>query len=103
QKFKIAQIAEELKISRPTVYKYLEMSFEEIKEYLSSSIKKSKKLDLYRDWIVAWLEEYPHLSAAQIRDWLLERYPDFSVGESTVRLYVREIREIYQIEKKVKV
>lgn len=44
--------------------------------------------------IIAWLEEYPHLSAAQIRDWLLERYPDILIGESTVRTYVREIREI---------
>ncbi|WP_155895010.1 helix-turn-helix domain-containing protein, partial [Bacillus sp. 123MFChir2] len=34
KKFKVAQIAEELKISRPTVYKYLEMTFEEVKEYL---------------------------------------------------------------------
>lgn len=100
RKFKIAQIAEELKITRPTVYKYLNMSFEEVQEYLVSSHKKSKKLDPYRDWFVAWLEEYPHLSAAQIRDWLIERYPELEVGESTVRLYVSEIREKYQIEKK---
>jgi transposase len=100
KKFKVAQIATELKISRPTVYKYLEMTFEEVKEYLENPNRKPKKLDPYRDWIVAWLEEYPHLSAAQIKDWLLERYPDLEVGDSTVRLYVSEIREIYQIEKK---
>jgi transposase len=103
KKFKIAQIAEELKISRPTVYKYLEMTFEEVQDYLSTSYRKSKKLDPYRDWIVAWLEEYPHLSAAQIKDWLLERYPDIRVGDSTVRLYVSEVREIYHIEKKANV
>ncbi|SCN41781.1 Helix-turn-helix domain of resolvase [Bacillus cytotoxicus] len=100
KRFKIAQIAEELKISRPTVYKYLGMSFEEAQEYFEASVQKSKILDTYRDWIVAWLQKYPHLSAAQIQDWLLERYPDLKVGESTVRSYVREIREIYQIEKK---
>ncbi|WP_156890012.1 IS21 family transposase [Planococcus lenghuensis] len=100
KKFKVAQIAAELKISRPTVYKYLEMDFEEVREYISNPHRKAKKLDPYRDWIVAWLEEYPHLSAAQIQDRLLERYPDLSIGESTVRLYVSEIREIYQIEKK---
>jgi transposase len=103
KKFNIAQIAEELKVSRPTVYKYLEMEFEEVMDYLNNSNRKPKKLDQYRDWIVAWLEEYPHLSAAQIKDWLLERYPDLIVGDSTVRLYVSEIREIYQIEKKAKV
>jgi len=62
---------------------------------------KGKKLDPYRDCIIAWLEESPHLSAAQIHDWLLERYPNLVVGESTVRAYVKEMREIYQIEKKV--
>lgn len=97
----ITQIAAELKISRPTVYKYLEMNFEEVHTYADDLYKKPKKLDPYRDWILAWLEEYPHLSAAQIKDWLLERYPDLQIGESTVRLYVKELREIYQIEKKV--
>ena len=100
RKLNITQIAEELKISRPTVYKYLEMDFEEVHAYASDLYKKPKKLDPYRDWILAWLEEYPHLSAAQIKDWLLERYPDLDVGESTVRLYVKELREIHQIEKK---
>ena len=97
---KIAQIAKHLKVTRGTVYKYLNMTFEEAQEYLGNPLKKPKKLDPYRDWIVAWLEEYPHLSAAQIQDWLIERYPDLVIGESTVRTYVKEIREIYQIEKK---
>ena len=100
RKFNITQIAEELKISRPTVYKYLEMNFEEVHTYAEELYKKPKKLDFYHDWILAWLEEYPHLSAAQIRDWLMERYADLNIGESTVRLYVKELREIYQIEKK---
>ena len=101
RKFKVAQIAKELKISRPTVYKYLEMTFDEAKAYTEQPLGKKKKLDHYKDWILAWLEEYPHLSSAQIHDWLLERYPDLVVGGSTVRTYVRDIRETYQIEKKV--
>lgn len=103
KKFKVAQIANELKISRPTVYKYLEMTFDEAKAYFEQPLGKKKKLDHYKDWILAWLEEYPHLSSAQIHDWLLERYPDLVVGESTVRTYVRDIREVYQIEKKANV
>ncbi|MCP3033599.1 IS21 family transposase [Halobacillus sp. A1] len=103
RKFKVAQIAKELKISRPTVYKYLEMTFEEAKAYTEQPLGRSKKLDSYKDWILAWLEEYPHLSAAQIHDWLLERYPDLTVGGSTVRSYVKEVREVYQIKKKVMV
>ncbi|UOR13908.1 IS21 family transposase [Halobacillus amylolyticus] len=103
RKFKVAQIAKELKISRPTVYKYLEMTFDEAKAYTELPIGKKKKLDSYKDWILAWLEEYPHLSAAQIHDWLLERYPNLAVGGSTVRSYVKDIREFYQIERKVTV
>ncbi|RVT57196.1 transposase [Niallia taxi] len=40
------------------------------------------------------------LSGAQIFDWLQERFPNIKVGESTVRRYVNEVRELYQIEKK---
>ncbi|WP_139194439.1 IS21 family transposase [Bacillus sp. MUM 13] len=100
RKMKIAQIASHLKVNRGTVYKYLGMSFEEAQEFLGNPLRKPKKLDPYRDWIVAWLEEFPHLSAAQIQDWLLERHPNLEIGESTVRSYVKEIRDIYQIEKK---
>ncbi|MEK4443590.1 hypothetical protein NSS93_22035 [Niallia sp. FSL K6-0077] len=34
-----------------------------------------------------------------MQDWLLERFRDFVVGESTMRLYVNQLREEYQIEK----
>jgi len=27
-----------------------------------------EKIDLYKDWLVAWLQEYPHISAAQMQD-----------------------------------
>ncbi|MGM0975993.1 MAG: IS21 family transposase, partial [Bacillota bacterium] len=74
---------------------------EEAKAYTERPHGRQKKLDSHKDWILAWLEEYPHLSGAQIHDWLLERYPDLIVGGSTVRSYVKEVREIYQIEKKV--
>ena len=47
--------------------------------------------------------QYPHLSAAQIKDWLLECFPDFDVGDSTTRLYVNQIREEYQIPKTRKI
>lgn len=34
-----------------------------------------------------------------MQDWLLERFPKLIVGESTMRLYVNQLREEYQIEK----
>lgn len=69
QRFRIAQIAKRLKISRNTVYKYLDMNLDEAVEEFGTSTRK-RKLDLYRDWIVNWLQEYPSLSGAQILDWL---------------------------------
>lgn len=99
QRLRVAQIAKRLKVSRTTVYKYLEMSFEEAVEEFEPGDRK-KKLDPYRDWIVNWLKEFPSLSGAQIYDWLQEKFPDINVGESTVRRYVNEVRELYQIEKK---
>jgi transposase len=98
RRFRIAQIAKRLKISRNTVYKYLEMSFEEAVDEFNNTNRK-RKLDSYRDWIVNWLREYPSLSGAQVYDWLQEHFPDIEVGESTVRRYVNEMREIYQINK----
>jgi len=103
QKFSIQEISNQLKISRTTVYKYLAMTPEEAYEWSNSLSSRKKKLDPYKEWIIAWLHEHPHLSAAQIQDWLLERYPDFTVGESTMRLYVSQLREEYQIEKTVKI
>ncbi len=51
-------------------------------------------LDSYKDWLLAWLGEYPHLSAG-VHDWFLERYPNLTIGGSTVRFHVKEIRENY--------
>ncbi|WP_156847971.1 IS21 family transposase [Marinococcus halotolerans] len=103
RKLKVTQIAQELKISRPTVYKYLEMTLQEARAFIEQPHRRTKKLDEHSDWIRAWLEEYPHLSGAQVHDWLLERYPDLTVGGSTVRSYVKDVRERYQIEKRVKI
>ncbi|MBG9657122.1 hypothetical protein ABE24_20740, partial [Cytobacillus firmus] len=51
RKFKVAQIAKELKISRPTVYKYLDMTLEEAKAYTERPHGRQKKLDSHKDWI----------------------------------------------------
>lgn len=99
QGFKIRRIARKLGISRTTVYKYLEKSPEEMGEWMASTQTRRKKLDPYEMLIQTWLSEHPDLSASQIHDWLLERYTDLKVGESTVRLFVNELREKYNIPK----
>lgn len=101
QGFKIRRIARKLGISRTTVYKYLEKSPEEMSEWMASTQTRTKKLDPYEMLIHTWLSEHADLSAAQVHDWLLERNPNLKVGESTVRLYVRALREKYEIPKTV--
>ena len=44
QNFSILQIAKQLKISRTTVYKYLDMSFEEATEWANSLSTRKKNL-----------------------------------------------------------
>ncbi|MHC0039761.1 IS21 family transposase [Pseudoneobacillus sp. C159] len=103
QGFKIAAIARKLGICRNTVYKHLEMPFEEAKEWVNSLSRRSRKLDSYQNEILSWLKEHPDLSSAQVHDWLKERYPKIEIGESTTRGYVSELRDIYHIPKEVHV
>jgi transposase len=99
QGFSVCKIARKLGISRTTVYKYMKKTPEEMCVWIASSKSRKKKLDSYHDLILGWLRDHPDLSAAQINDWLLERFKDFNVAESTVRSYVRELREKYHIPK----
>ncbi|WP_144941637.1 IS21 family transposase [Paenibacillus sp. 32O-W] len=98
---KISQIARKLKVSRNTVYKYLEMNPDEFKQFMEDLETRKKKLDPYEQRIIQWLKEYPDLSAAQVWDWLKEHHPEIEVGESTVRSYVRMLRKMYGIPKEV--
>ncbi|MGN8648358.1 IS21 family transposase [Gracilibacillus sp. HCP3S3_G5_2] len=99
QGFKIRRIARKLGVSRTTVYKYLEKSPEEITEWMASTKTRVRKLDPYEMLIHTWLSEHPDLSASQIHDWLKERFPKLVVGDSTVRSYVKDLRNKYDIPK----
>lgn len=99
QGLRVSQIARKLNISRNTVYKYLNMNPDEFNEFLDGMETRTKILDSYEQEILEWLREYPDLSAAQVWDWLKERYPDLKVGQSTVRSYVSYIRKKYGIPK----
>jgi transposase len=99
RKYSIFTMTRKLNISRNTVYKYIRKSPEEMAEWTASTMTRSKKLDSHKELILYWLREYPDLTTAQVQDWLKEKYPEFEVGESTVRSFVRCLREDYQIPK----
>jgi len=97
--FSKSKIARKLGIARGTVNHYLDKDPEEMSLWLSSTKRRTRKLDKYKEKILGWLREHPDLSSAQIADWLEERYPTFKVGESTVRRYIREMRKEFNISK----
>jgi transposase len=101
QGFSIAAIAKRLEVSRNTVYKYLDMSFEEANQWVNTLSRRTKKLDPHRDQILNWLREYPDLSSSQIQDWLKEKWPSLNIGGSTVRTYVAGLRNDYHIPRMV--
>lgn len=71
--FKVAAIARKLGISRNTVYKYLDMTFEETMEWNETLKTRTKKLDPYHEMILSWLKEHPDMSASQVEDWRKEK------------------------------
>lgn len=75
------RIAKKLEISRNTVYKYLEMTFDEASNSANSLSNRKKKLDPYRDQILSWLKEHPDFSSAQIED---KDHRDGSAGSSMI-------------------
>jgi len=99
QGFSKVKVAEKLGISRPTVYRYLKRNPETMAEWIKETKTRKKKLDDYKELILSWLREHPDMSAAQVFDWLTEKYNGLQVAESTVRLYVRALREEHNIPK----
>jgi transposase len=85
-------IAEELKISRNTVKKYLEMSAEEIAAYQERK-GRSKRLDVHRAYIEHLLESYPRLSAVKVLRKLEAAHGELSVSSRTMRRYIEQLRE----------
>jgi len=95
----ISQIARKLGISRPTVYEYINMTPNEFEKRLEEMQQRSKKLDQYHGEILSWLREFPDLSGAQVYDWLEEKYKQLNFSESTLRNYVRRLRDKHNIPK----
>ena len=91
--FSKSKIAKKLGISRPTVTKYLSMTLDEFEEDLKSRRCRTKKPDIYKEQILSWLREHPDISASQIYDWLEEIFNDLEFNESTLRNYIRMLRE----------
>jgi len=97
QGFSIRKAAQITKINRGTITKYWDMSPEEFARTLTE-VNKMSSLAAYEHIVVNWLESYPCMSAAQVQDWLMERYK-IDTADRTIRRYVAGIREKYKLSR----
>ena len=96
--FSIRQVSGYIRVSRNTIKKYWEMKPEEYAETYKA-INRMSALKAYEPAVKKWLETYPSMTAAQVRDWLLEQH-QMDASDRTVRRFVASIRERNGITKK---
>jgi transposase len=91
---KVAQIS---RIARNTIAKYWEMDPQEFAQSYRS-VNRMTALMGYEPVVVKWLETYPCMTAAQVRDWLMEKYR-IDAADRTVRRFVAALRERHELWK----
>ena len=99
QGFSIRQVSRIIRVSRNTISKYWEMSPEEYADTYKA-VNRMTALMTYEHVILKWLEAYPCMTAAQVRDWLEERH-QLDAAERTVRRFVAKLREEHELTKTV--
>ena len=97
QGFSIRQVARMLRAGRNTIKKYWDMDPE---TYAATykSVNRMTALKAYEPVVLKWLETYPCMTAAQVQDWLGEKYR-LDAADRTVRSFVAQIRKDYGISK----
>jgi transposase len=96
--FSIRKVSQIIRVSRNTVRKYWEMTPEEYAETYKA-VNRMTALKAYEPVVLKWLETYPCMTSAQVRDWLMERH-QLDAADRTVRSFVAGIRERYGITRK---
>lgn len=95
--FSIRQVSRLIRVSRNTIRKYWDLPADEYAATLSS-INKLSALAAYEPPVLHWLESFPCMTAAQVRDWLCEKYHT-DAAERTVRRFVAGLRKKHGITK----
>lgn len=95
--FSQRKISRLLGIHRDTVKKYWDMTPEEYDELILEPAKKSS-LEQHKEQILAWLKEYPEVTAAEVHDWLKEKY-QITLTEGSTRKFVSKLRSEYDLKK----
>lgn len=96
-----SQVKRALNIGYNTVNKYWDMSNDEYAKLKNQSKNRSKKMDKYKDEILEWVTDFRDMSAAQVLDWIKERYGEVDFKERSLRHYIRNLRNQYNLPKAV--
>ncbi|ABR47261.1 Integrase, catalytic region [Alkaliphilus metalliredigens QYMF] len=96
-----SQVARRLEIDYKTVHKYWDMTPDEFASLRQRTESRERKVDKYKDEVLAWIREHRDLSSAQIYDWLEEKYHVLDFKDRTLRLYVNHLREEHKLPKVV--
>ena len=99
QGFSIRKVARMIRVSRNTIKKYWEMNPDDYAAALTT-VNKLSSLAAYEPAVLHWLEAYPCMTSAQVRDWLGERYA-LDAGDRTVRRFVAELRKQHNITRQM--
>ena len=97
--FNKSQVERTLNINYKTVEKYWNMTPAEYAKVATESKNRHKKLDIYKDDILEWITDFRDMSAAQILDWIKESYGEVEFKERSLRLYVSNLRQEYNLPK----
>lgn len=97
--FSVRQISRMIRVSRNTIKKYWDMRPDEYAAALTT-VNKLSSLMAYEPTVLHWLESYPCMTAAQVRDWLAERF-SLDAAERTVRRFVSRLREQHGITRQM--
>lgn len=91
--FRKNAVKNKLGLNPRTVAKYWDMSAEEFQISREAAAMRAKKPDEYRSDMIEWLKQYPDMSAAQMFDWLEEKYGrEIRFKERTMRSYIYQLR-----------
>lgn len=94
----ISQISKHLVINWRTVKRYLSMSEQEFEAFLIKQGDRKKILFPYEDFVRERLETFQDTPAAQMHDWLKERYSDFpDVNQKTAFNFVHWVRDKHNL------
>ncbi|MBK5263185.1 MAG: IS21 family transposase [Peptostreptococcaceae bacterium] len=97
--FNKSQVERTLNINYKTVQKYWDMTPDEYSKATIESKCRHKKIDIYKDDILEWITDFRDMSAAQVLDWIKERYGVVQFKERSLRLYISNLRQEYNLPK----